>query len=67
MTKTGPTKTDNSFMVMNTTVFTKDLLPRVHKEFSRLEYEVVTTMVVDLHTEFREYNTERKRTSRKKV
>ena len=47
-------------MAMNTAAFTKALLARVKKDFSRLDYKAVTAMMGDLHTEYRECNAERK-------
>ena len=62
-----PAKSGGSFMAMNTSAFTETLLERVKKEFSRLEYEEVNSMMGDLQSEFRAYERERKRNYRKKV
>ncbi len=62
-----PAKSGGSFMTMNTAAFTTALLKRVKKEFSRLEYEAVNSMMGDLQSEFRAYERERKRNYRKKV
>ena len=56
-----PAKSGLSFMVMITTDFTKALLDRVKKEFSRMESDS------ELQRETRAYHTESKRAYRKKV
>ena len=62
-----PAKSGGSFMTMNTAAFTAALLKRVKKEFSRLEYKAVNSMMGDLQSEFCAYERERKRNYRKKV
>ena len=62
-----PAKSGLSFMSMMTTAFTKALLDRVKREFSRMEYDSVARKMDDLLVEFRAYNAELKRISRKKV
>jgi hypothetical protein len=62
-----PAKSGGSFMSMNTAAFAETLLERAKREFSRLEYEAVNSMMGDLQAEFRAYKRERKRNYRKKV